>query len=164
MILQCAMACACSFIVVTGLDFDAPHPDAISPFMNPKWTAIESLRLVDPGVVSALTVHFGADSRLSDRGGPFDATDVISGKPRRRFVLAGRASQGWFIVYEIGGRAHHLVLAVFGATSPPQVVMLARGDAGGHRDASGWQVDVEDLRRALREKRLSTDDPNGPLY
>jgi hypothetical protein len=164
MIHQWAMACACSVIVATALEAAARRQEPTSPFMRPKWTVVDSLRLVDKEVLSALRAHFATDNRLSDRGGPFGATDAVSGKPRRRFILAGRASEGWFVVYEVGGRGHHLVLAVFGANSPPRVIMLAHGDAGVHNDLSGWQVDVEGLRQALEEKRLSTEDPNGPYY
>jgi hypothetical protein len=142
----------------------ADAPDPAAPFQKPKWSAIHSLGEVDPAVIRTLKSRFGSDDRLAERGAPFDATDVVSGKPRRRFVLAGRAAEGWFVAYEIGGRAHHLVLAVFDAASPPRVVLLARGDAGGHDDVTGWRLEVEDLRRGLREKQLSIENPRQPYY
>jgi hypothetical protein len=51
---------------------------------------------------------------MSDRGGPFNATDAISDPavPSRRFVHAGRSGDLWFVWYERGGRGYttHLVI------------------------------------------------------
>ncbi len=45
----------------------------------------------------------------------------------RRFVLGGHAGTVWFIVYERGGRGHHLVLAVIDtSTEAVRVSMVAK--------------------------------------
>jgi hypothetical protein len=136
----------------------------VQRFRDATWTEVRQLADVAPGVLLALRERIGKDSRIADVGGAFDATDVVTGKPRRRLVVAGHSDERWFICYEHGGRGHHLVLVMFapsGGTLRP--VLLARGGAGKHDDIHGWQVGLEDLRRALRrgqlevERRIITD-------
>lgn len=43
----------------------------------------------------------------------FDATDVVSGKPSRRLIIAGHSSKCDFVCYEHGGIGYHLHLVIF---------------------------------------------------
>jgi hypothetical protein len=133
-------------------------------FQETKWVVTRSLKEVNPEVVRALKVRFGRDGRFADHGEPFEAGDVVSGKPPRRLVLAGRSGRRSFVAYEVGGRGHHLVLVVFEVGTPPQVVLLARGEAGEHDDQSDWEVDLEELREGLRTRRLYVEDPASSYY
>jgi hypothetical protein len=127
-------------------------------FRNTTWTEVRRLADIAPEVMRALQERMGKGSAFSDVGGPFDATDVVTGKPRRRLVLGGHSGDRWFICYEKGGRGHHLVLAVFdSAGGTPRPVLLARGGAGKHDDVHGWRVELADLRRALIGGELEVD-------
>jgi hypothetical protein len=153
-------------IVLVGLASRSGDLDALrekARFDETKWVVTRSLKEVDPEVVRALKVKFGRDDRFADHGEPFEAGDVVSEKPGRRLVLAGKSGHRSFVAYEVGGRGHHLVLVVFEAGAPPQVVLLARGNAGAPDDPE-WQVDLEDLREDLRTKRLYVEDPGAPYY
>ncbi len=59
---------------------------------------------------------------MSDRGGAFNATDVIidPATPLRRFLHAGQADDLWFIWYEHGGRGYHAHIVVY---KPPAVLV-----------------------------------------
>jgi hypothetical protein len=52
---------------------------------------------------------------MSDRGGPFNATDLIHDPavPSRRFVYAGQSGDLWFVWYEQGGRGYGTHLVVY---------------------------------------------------
>lgn len=69
------------------------------------------LRKIDPAVSE---MFFKTVPRRSIATGdqPFAMTDIDDGLPRR-FVLAGRADDMWFILYEVGGRAYHHILLVY---------------------------------------------------
>ena len=59
---------------------------------------------------------------MSDRSGPFNATDVITDPavPSRRFLHAGQSADLWFVWYEQGGRGYttHLVIYRVGIVEP----------------------------------------------
>jgi hypothetical protein len=154
----------CTMAVVEGRSSGADYAREAAKFQEFKWTVTRSLREVNPEAVRALKARFGSDDRLADHGEPFEASDLVSGKPQRRLVLAGHSGRRWFVVYEVGGRGHHLVLAVLDVGTLPQVVMLARGQAGVQDDVSGWELDLEDVRDALRTRRLYPEDPAAPYY
>ena len=98
-------------------------------------------------------------------GRHFDATDVVTGKPIRRLLLAGHATTRWFVAYERGGRGHDLVLVIFDSgAKAPEPTLLARGTAGAHDDQAGWRVSLAELRAALKDGTLSQDDVHEPYY
>src|SRR4051812_8204938 len=122
----------------------------VQGFRSATWTEVRRLADIDPVVMRALQEHMGKGTAFADVGGAFDATDIVTGKPRRRLVFGGYSGERWFICYEKGGRGHHLVLVVFDKTGDVlRPVLLARGGAGKHDDIHGWRVDLADLRRAL---------------
>ena len=144
----------------------APHesPDA-KLFQTLGWTTVNSVEAIQPTVLAALQSRFGSDSRLANPGEPFDATDVVTGKPRRRLLLAGHATTRWFVAYERGGRGHYLVLVIFDSGAKvPEPTLLARGTAGAHDDQAGWRVSLAELRAALKDGTLSQDDVHEPYY
>jgi hypothetical protein len=70
--------------------------------------AIDSLVLLPTAIREAL----GA---ISDKGGPFNSTDVvIPGQPPfRRFIRAGQVGELYFIWYEQGGRGYSPYIALY---------------------------------------------------
>jgi len=145
-------ACFCILLLASAVS----GGDRAARFLETEWVPVPVLADVSPMVIAALRSQWGSDVRLAARGEAFDATDVVSGAPSRRFVLAGREGSQWFLVYEQGGRGHHLVLAMFEVDeSDVHRTMLARGEAGIHDDSpGGWLVTVDDLRSALSDGRL----------
>ena len=116
-------------------------------------------------VLKALQARFKGDSRLADRGQPFDATDLVSGLPRRRLVLAGHTSTEWFVAYEHGGRGHHLDLVVFNVRDgSPRPVLVTSPNAGRHDDRTGWQLTLEDLLPTLAITRTTVVDDERVHY
>jgi hypothetical protein len=154
----------CGTLVAGVLSAGTDYSKEAARFQEVHWATTRSLGDVDLAIIRALKSRFGRDDRLADRGDPFDATDVLAGKPRRRLVLAGHAERQWFVAYEVGGRGHHLVLAVFDTAQPPTPIMLARGNVGAHDDVSGWHLELADLQDGVKDGRLSIDDPNQPYY
>ena len=136
----------------------------VARFHAAKWTVTQSLKEIDADVLHTLKMRFGQDDRLADHGEPFEATDVLTRKPPRRLLLAGHSAHRWFVAYEVGGRGHHVVLAVLADATPPEVVLLARGQAGTHDDVSDWEIDLEELRAALKTKQLYLEDTKEPYY
>jgi hypothetical protein len=140
-----------------------PSSGAVQSFLSAHWVDVRTPANVDPTVVEALRARFGDDKRLAGPGEPFDATDVLHGRPRRRFVLAGRAEKLWFVAYERGGIAHYMILTVFDSSRrPPVLRLVALGSAGSHNDAAGWQVTSDQLKEALQDGSLS--DPERSYY
>ena len=76
---------------------------------------VDHLREIDPAVLRAFHVQVPTES-ISDRDGPFEATDVHSDEsvPSRRLLFAGHVAKFWFILYEHGGYGYHDDLVVFG--------------------------------------------------
>ena len=76
---------------------------------------LNSIGKLPPSLKSWIASNIGA---MADRGGPFNATDVIIDKnaPGARFIRAGRYNDFWFIWYERGGIAHtkHIVFLQLG--------------------------------------------------
>ena len=135
-------------------------------FEQTDWRVVDTLAAVNPDVVDALTRRFGGDTRLAERGEPFESTDCgIRRANNSCFVLGGHDGRLWFIVCEVGGRAHGLLLAVFELRDEDaRPTLLARGNAGDHDDPDGWRVSVEDLVAALRDGRMSIHDPRSKRY
>ncbi len=133
-------------------------------FQETKWTLLRTLKDVDPEVVRSLKARFGRDDRLADRGEPFEPSEELTRRPGRRFLLGGRAGKRWFVAYEKGGRTPQVVLTVVEAEPIPRVLLLARGRAGSQQDGADWEVELEDLRAALRERRLFLEEPTSPYY
>ncbi len=126
-------------------------PDRTATFLSRAWAVTSDPAKVDRSVMQALLDFFPSDKRLASPKDPFDATDVVSGRPTRRFLLAGEAQSCWFVAYEHGGRGHHIHLVVFDTSpSKPSVQFAATGSAGVHDDIAGWQV----LRAAVTGRQL----------
>src|SRR4030095_5430847 len=68
----------------------AGTPREVVRFQATNWSLVRTLRDVAPEIGQGLRSRFGKDDRLANVGETFDATDVLSGRPRRRVVLAGR--------------------------------------------------------------------------
>ena len=143
-------------------------PSASTPaesFLASRWTQVTAPANVDPAVLRALTGRFGKDKRLAGPGEPFEATDVESGRPSRRFLLAGCDKGKWFVAYERGGRGHHVVLAIFDSrATPPTPSLLARGSAGSHDDVVGWRVTIDELKAAVKTGRLTLIDTHDASF
>ncbi|HEY6477338.1 MAG TPA: hypothetical protein VI456_12210 [Polyangia bacterium] len=138
----------------------AGTPREVVRFEETNWSLVRTFREVAPEVARALRSRFGKDDRLANVGEPFDSTDVDFGRPSRRFVLAGREAHRWFVLYEKGGRGHHLVLVVLDiASGDVRPVMLAHGMAGIHDDVAGWRADLLDIRKALETRQLTLVNP-----
>jgi len=137
----------------------------VNRFLATRWIVVHSLARVDPTVVAELKSRLGQDDRLADTGEPFESTDIVSGRPSRRFLMGGHADTRWFVLYERGGLGHHLVLVVFDtAVKPPTCVLLARGAAGVHDDIRGWAVDLPTLQTALQKARMKPDEQNAGYF
>jgi hypothetical protein len=133
-------------------------------FQRAEWSTVRSLAQVPPEVLASLRIRLGEDPRIADAGEPFDATDVLTGLPRRRLVLAGRSSSDWFIVYEQGGRGHHLVFVDFETEPRIRPVLMATGTAGIHDDLLGWRLDVPGLTHGLQSGSMSWGDVDATRY
>jgi hypothetical protein len=134
----------------------------IQVFLSTPWAVVQNPVDVSPGVMRALAAKLGDDQRLAGPGAPFEGSDLVSGKPARRFLLAGKADASWFIASEHGGIAHHIVVAVFDAShDPPTPGMLAVGTAGIHNDIRGWRVSLDDIKKGLTKGTLTAADSNG---
>jgi hypothetical protein len=71
----------------------------------------DSLKALPDEVRTFVTAKFGP---LADRGGDFNATDVIiKPAPSRRFIRAGKAGESWFLWFEQGGIAYWKQIVVF---------------------------------------------------
>jgi hypothetical protein len=119
-------------------------------FMDAQWTEVRRLKDVDAVVLADLYPRLGGADAISDRGGPFQEGDIRTGEPMRRFVLAGRSSDRWFVCYEQGGLGHHLVLVIFDTTGgKARPLLLARGGTAKQDDRRWSRLNLKQLRRAL---------------
>ena len=50
---------------------------------------------------------------MADAGEAFNATDVVDGKPARRFLAAGRSGPAWIVAFEQGGRGYNVQVFQF---------------------------------------------------
>ena len=74
----------------------------------------------------------------------FDATDIDTGKPSRRLIVAGHSSRCDFVCYEHGGIGYHLHLVIF-----------SNGSVGTHRIFEGRMLkDAKDAATVVDIKRL----------
>lgn len=133
-------------------------------FQRAEWSAVRSLAEVRPDVLESLRPRLGDDPRIADVGEPFDATDMLTGVPRRRLVLAGRSSSDWFIVYEQGGRGHQLIFVGFETVPRVRAVLRATGTAGIHDDVAGWRLDVPGLMHGLEAGTMRWGDVDASRY
>ena len=165
----CFRAIVLSVLVVVSVSA-GPAPsvgssEAWERFRRVNWVTTQSLGSIAPPVLEVLRGRFAGDTRLADRGQPFQATDSVSGHPTRRLVLAGHAGSDSFVVYEQGGRGHHLVFVMFDSREQsPRPVLRATGSAGMHDDVKNWQLKLSELKSALEQGRMSWADPNASQY
>ena len=130
-------------------------PDRTAAFLSPAWELVTDSAKVDAPVTQALLEFIPTDKPLAARDEPFEATDIVSDRPTRRFLLAGKAVSRWFVAYEHGGRGHHIHLVVFDtAAAKPAVQFAATGTAGKHDDIAGWRVSLQELRAAVTSREL----------
>ena len=130
-------------------------PDRTAEFLLPAWQPILDPAVVDRSVMKALLDFIPTGKRLASPGESFEATDLVSGLPSRRFLLAGTAQSRWFVAYEHGGRGHHIHLVVFDTvSSTPAVRFAASGRAGVHDDLVGWHVSLSELKAAVSSREL----------
>jgi hypothetical protein len=123
--------------------------EAWERFQRAQWTTVHTLALVPPEVLSGLKSRLGDDPRIADVGQPFEA---------RRLVLAGHAAADWFIVYEQGGRGHHLVFVDFETLPRVRPVLFATGSV------NGSQLDLPALTHALHAGSMKWGDPDAVRY
>jgi len=143
----------------------APVDADLEAVLAREWETTHQIDGLHPEVKSELLKRFGEDKRLAAPGEPFNATDVIDGRPSRRLLLAGRSGTMQFVAYERGGRGHHVVLVVFDtARRHPEIRLLARGSPGKHNDIRGWRLSLEDLRTAAKLGSLTVDDANEAYF
>jgi hypothetical protein len=72
---------------------------------------VDSMREIEPSVLAAF-YKIVPRREIAVGKEPFAATDIDEGRPRR-FHFAGRGSDLWFVVYEVGGLASHHSVLVF---------------------------------------------------
>ena len=99
-----------------------------------------------PGPVRALLAA-QVPGEISPKGGPFNPSDVLDGKPERRLLDAGRTGALYFVLYEHGGIGHHVHL------------LLVRSDGGSAELAASLAPrrraeDLEDFRELARAGAL----------
>lgn len=145
---------------MTALATSLTAASPVSEFSTADWSLVTTLVDVPRVVRQALAARFGGDGRIADRGDEFEATDMVSGAPSKRFVLGGRDDTLWFVAFEQGGVAHHLVLALVRVDAgAAHVTLVARGTAGQHDDsAGGWSVTLDELRAGLADGKLKVED------
>jgi hypothetical protein len=122
-------------------------------FQHAAWSTVRSLQAVSPQVLEGLRSRL-EDPRIADVGEPFDATDIRT----------GLAALDCFIVYEQGGRGHHLVFVDFEMAPRLRPVLLATGTAGVHDDVKGWQLDMPALAHGLETGSMQWGDPDASRY
>jgi len=143
------LVAAASLMVAGGRAFAASTAPVASTielqrFVDAQWTEVQRLKDVDAAVLGDLYPRIGGADWISDRGGPFQAGDIRTGEPMRRFVLGGRSSDRWFVCYEQGGLGHHLVLVIFQDHRSGLLTTIrgaeGRGPVRGARGSPGWRA------------------------
>jgi hypothetical protein len=115
MIGRVAAVLACALFAASGA---AASEQAGSPDFTCKLshaaTMVDSLKALPPAVAKALHVKVGD---MAERGGAFNATDVIMdpNAAGRRFIRAAHAGAKWVVWYEQGGVAYFKAIVVFEA-------------------------------------------------
>jgi hypothetical protein len=74
--------------------FGIPAPVSnteVQRFTYAEWTEVRRLADVDSAVLSSLYSWIGGAKAMADAGGAFNSSDVKTGDPGRRFVVAGRS-------------------------------------------------------------------------
>ena len=151
------IAC-CAFLAVAPISSGADN-SRLERFRRLEWIPVRALSAVPANIRQEVESSLGSDGGIAERGGAFNATDVVDSRPSKRFVIAGRAGADWFVCYEQGGRGHHLVLAAYdSSSSTPRLTLLARGSAGTHDDTAGWKVGIHELKSALARGQLTLED------
>ena len=129
-------------------------------FQKRAWISTTLIAEIDSRVLAELKLR---RDPISDHGGSFNPTDVVTGTPlpAARLVLSGHAGDRWFVCLEVGGVAHVLYLVVFRVGEHSAEVCLFASDSAGQRDApGGWSATVSELKEALRDDRLAVSDPS----
>lgn len=73
------------------------------------WTEAQSLRELPAGVQALLGVGLGEEGGIADRGGSFNAGDVLGGGlPQRRFALGAVNGDTAVVAVEQGGRGYQV--------------------------------------------------------
>jgi hypothetical protein len=86
------------------------EPDFSCALVHPA-TMYDSLKALPGDIRTFVTTKFGP---MAERGGAFNATDVImKPAPSRRFIRAGKTGDTWFLWYEQGGIAYWKQIIVF---------------------------------------------------
>ena len=118
-------------------------------------TLVNDIRKVEPQVL-AIFYSKVPERDISNRGEPFNATDVVvDSRPQRRFVLAGNASNIWFILYEHGGIGYHHNLMVFSRDKNWRLVAAVAGFLKNNT--------FDSLKQALKAGTFF-DQPGYPQY
>jgi hypothetical protein len=78
-------------------------------FVTGQFDRFEKVSLLPTVIQKAIQdgVHDAVCPGMADRGQEFSSGCVVeAGRPCRRLIIAGRASDLWFVLYEAGGIAH----------------------------------------------------------
>lgn len=161
-VLLLALVASCQTVRVARAELPVfspeKNPDA-ERITHGKFQIVEDLRGIDPGVLKAF--HAQVPTRwIANKGEAFEAGDAIGpgdARPARRLVLAGGSPELWFILYEQGGFAHYLVLAVFKPERDGvwRLAVTANGPFPGEHD------DFNTLKTALQQGRF-IEQPTPP--
>jgi hypothetical protein len=133
----------------------------IQAFQSAEWKTTLSLADLPASLLAEL--HARVAARIADHGQSFNPTDVgMPGEdaPRVRLVLSGHSVGRWFVCLEVGGVAHALYFTIFEVKNQSaSLVAFAVGSAAHADTPRGWEVTVDALKTALRERRLAPVDP-----
>jgi len=120
-----------SIVVAAGIglgccalaDAGARSGEARADRIEVNWTEAQSLRELPAGVQALLGVGLGEEGGIADRGGNFNASDVLGGGlPQRRFALGAVNGDTAVVAVEQGGHGYTVQTMEFrqvGATWEP---------------------------------------------
>ena len=145
-----------------------PPPQTFSPVTNEvarrlvsePVQIVRSLHGIDPKVLALFHTKV-ARSEISDVGGRFNATDVVTDGtgPMRRLLFAGNGPGLWFIFYEHGGIGCHQNLVVFIQQDQGRWQIAAAAQGG----VPSGEESLAGLQKALRRGAFS-EQPDYPYY
>jgi len=107
---------AVHFLLLSVLGVAAPATFAVEQcsLASTPLVAVHSLAELPPEVRGILGARRDGLEGIADRGGKFNATDVINPKlPMRRFSLAGVAQNCALVAVERGGRGYSVEVLLF---------------------------------------------------
>jgi hypothetical protein len=106
-------------VVVAGIGIGCCSPAVAGD----EWVDAQSLRELPAGIQALLGVGLGEEGGIADRGGRFNAGDVVGkGLPQRRFALGAVNGDTAVVAIEQGGRGYSVATVEFrqmGATWEP---------------------------------------------